>query len=227
MMNLQKEAILRDYLKKYPSLFSAEEIRSLYSLLHTDKKSGLLPDTIRQVYDELNFIKDEDNIYIGFINFLDDIFKIKDKRIIEVGGGILPRTGKRIATLQDSGRITVYDPLLSIYEKDKSNLFLKRKKFTNSMSVDDHNLLIGLMPCEAAQVIIESASRHNLDYMIALCEGGPHGDYFDYFERDEDWINSIIYYAESMTEDANLGKVKMKSLEKYGDPYPVIYNERD
>ena len=222
-----KEQILQNYIKKYASLFSEEEINCLNSLLYVNRKSGLMPDIVRQVYDELGFIKDENNIYVGFIDLLDNIFKIGDKRIIEVGGGVLPRTGKRISLMQNSGRITVYDPLLSIYEKNRNNLILKRELFTNSMSTGDNNLMIGLMPCEAAQIIIESAAKHNLDFMIALCEGGPHGDYFDYFESDNDWLNSIIYYADAMIETSGLGRMKVKTLEQYGDPYPVIYNDRD
>ena len=79
------------------------------------------------------------------------------------------------------------------------------------------------MPCEAADIMVERAIKERIDFMIALCEGGPHGDLIDYFESDEEWRNSLIIYANNRLEDDNQSSLKFKSLEKYHNPYPVIY----
>ena len=186
----------------------------------------MVPDLVREVYDELGLLADEDNIYLGFIEMLDDIFDIKDKNIVEVGGGVIPRLGKRIASRQTEGKITVYDPRLSVYERDLERMHLVRDKFTKDTDVKDVDLLIGFMPCEATHLIISSATENDIDFMIALCEGGTHGDVFDYYDSSEEWLDSTIYYAKKRVEVNNMGRVKEKKLLKYRDPYPVIYNSR-
>ena len=83
------------------------------------------------------------------------------------------------------------------------------------------------MPCEATQSIIENAVDKNKDFMIALCEGGPHGDEFDYFEDEKEWLKAMLYIAERGLEDNNMGDLKVLSFKKYNSPYPIIYNKRN
>ena len=82
------------------------------------------------------------------------------------------------------------------------------------------------MPCEATYNIIDAASRNNVDFMIALCEGGPHGDIYDYFENDNEWLDTMIYMAERAVEDNSMGTIKKAYLKEYHNPYPIIYNKR-
>jgi hypothetical protein len=62
--------------------------------------------------------------------------------------------------------------------------------------------------------------------MLGFCEGGPHGDEFDYFEDDDEWLNSMLYLARDRIEEQGMGKMKVKYLRECNNPYPVIYNER-
>ena len=82
------------------------------------------------------------------------------------------------------------------------------------------------MPCEATEQTIVTAGKNKADFLIALCEGGPHGDEFDYFESEEEWITSMIYKARLMAKKYGLGTIEVADLKQYGDPYPVIYNKR-
>ncbi len=219
--------LVSEYLKKFPGIFDDYEKKMILSYVKNNAFDfGLMPDLIREVYDELGILEVDKNIYIGFIKMIDELFELKDKNVLEVGGGVLPRLGERISQIQDKGTITVYDSRISEYKEGNTNLRLVRKKFDGRFSVKGIDLMIGLMPCKAAEVIVDVSVKNNIDFIVALCEGGPHGDEYDYFEDDEEWRCSLITYTSRMVEDNKMGKVKIKYLREYGNPYPIIYNDR-
>ena len=86
-------------------------------------------------------------------------------------------------------------------------------------------MIIGFMPCEATNLLIETACANNVDFMIALCEGGTREGY-GWLEEDDEWIGFVKYCASRGLEDADLGTLEESSLEQYENPYPVIYNKR-
>lgn len=215
------------YVIEKSDIFTEYERKCLLNYaLRGHAKDKMIPDLVREVYDELKLLDDDNNIYLGFMDLLDREFQYKERNIIEVGGGIIPSLAKRIAKEQTTGKIKVYDPRLSKYENDKEKLTLVREKFYSETPLQSANLLIGFMPCEATYSIIDSASRNNVDFMIALCEGGPHGDVFDYFEDEVEWLNTMLYMAERGVEDHNMGTLEKTYLKKYHNPYPVVYNKR-
>lgn len=223
----EKTFMVKEYLEKYPDIFTAEEKKYIVSCLKYEFEDYLIPDCLRELYDELGILSDDKNVYKGFIEIADEAFKLSHRNILEVGGGILPRLGERISALQETGSITVYDERLSKYKEDTDNLKLVRKNFDKTIEIGNADLLIGLMPCKAAELIIDVAALNNVDFMIALCEGGPHGDEFDYFEDEEEWQHSVIYSARCAVRDKDMGKLMIKSMENYGSSYPVIYNDRN
>jgi len=223
-----KKHQLKQFLDSHKDCYSNYEIKRILDYSEDFKTDVFLPDLVREIYDELGFVSDEHNIYLGFMELLKEAFpSYSERNILEIGGGILPRLGKKISNIQTTGKITIYDPRLSVYEKDAPNFKLVRQKFSRNDSVGDHNLMIGFMPCEGAEILIDSATKNNMDFMLAFCEGGPHGDEFDYFEDANEWLHSMMYLAERNVKDHRMGKVKVKSLKEYGDPYPVIYNDRN
>ena len=217
---------IRHFLDEYPDIFNDLEKRYILCYADSVNKEKLVPDTVREVYDELGIIPDESNIYIGFIKLLSEIYDIKNKKILEIGGGVLPRLGKRISTVLNTGKIVVYDPRLSHYEQSTDKMRLVKDKFIRGNNINDADLMIGLMPCEAAEVIIDAAIDNNVDFVLALCEGGFHGDEYDFYDSPEEWISSMVRYADREVEYRGMGKLKVKYLDKYGSPYPVIYNDR-
>lgn len=222
-----KYDIIIDFINKYPDTFDDSEIRYLLNYTKRGKKDGVMvPDLVREVYDELGLLDNNDNIYLGFIDLLSDKFNYKERNITEIGGGIFPRLAKRISTKQTTGKITVYDPRLNSLENENNSFKLVREKFYGHSNIQDTDLLLGFMPCEATYNIIVAAARNKVDFMIALCEGGPHGDIYDYFESDNDWLGTMIYMAERAIEDNNLGTLEKTYLKEYHNPYPVIYNKR-
>ena len=222
----KKKAEILKYVSDHAGLFDRFEKKYIEQYIEDDIDELFLPDLIRELYDKFGIISDDKNIYIGFLDLLKDNFDVISSNIIEVGGGIFPCLGKRISLLKDKGIITIYDPRLSIYETGNRYMRLVREEFSRYMDVRDTDLIIGFMPCKGAEELVESATANNIDFMVALCEGGPHGDIYDYFESDQEWIDSMLYRASRGIEVNNMGKFKVTYLDKYDDPYPVIYNKR-
>lgn len=82
------------------------------------------------------------------------------------------------------------------------------------------------MPCKGAETLLDLALNNKKDFVLWLCEGGPHGDEFDFFEDDEEWRNYMIDKAKSGVEENGMGKLKVKMINEFSDKYPIIYNER-
>ena len=182
-------------------------------------------DTIREIYDHLGYIPDDKNIYIAFLKLLEQVHGIEGRNIIEVGGGTIPFLGRRINLQQHSGTITVYDPRIGKDFEGNERFVLKREPFTEKTKLGNADLIIGLMPCKGAEPLIEQATKHHIDFMLWFCEGGPHGDYIDYFEDEQEWLGSAMYMVDRGMEDHKMGQLVKTKLEDYSH-YPIIYNQR-
>ena len=216
-----------DYLRDNSDAFTNSEKSMIVSNLVNDGSIYGIPNISLQIYDELGLLKDEINPYKAFVQLVDDQFNIKNKHIIEVGGGNIPRLGKRIASMQDEGTITVYDPNLYIKEGEKTpRLTLVKRRFTPMVNASKTDVLIGLLPCGSTSTIIKSALRYNKDFMIAMCDSCNFYEYFDNYEEDMNWPYTFIEETKEIVEKSNLGKVKVKYVKEIGDQYPIIYNER-
>lgn len=222
---LHQAVRVENFLRQYGQGYSKREVDYIRKYWQEGLKSKFSIDILRQIYTELGFFRDDENIYLGFIDILENNFDI-DRDIIEVGCGRFPALAKIIALKQQKGTITVYDPRLATVESKIPNMKLKKESFTKSTPVRNDQLVIGFMPCEATEQTIVTAGKNKADFLIALCEGGPHGDEFDYFESEEEWIASMIYTARLMAAKNDLGTIEIADLKQYGDPYPVIYNKR-
>ena len=223
---MNKKELIEEYISKHPNLFSFFEKNYLINNCEHDYSNELIPDIIREVFDELGILKDEENMFLGFRDLLDDVFSIKDKNIVEIGGGVIPRLAYRISDIQTTGSIKVYDPRLSEYVQSSDRLILIKKAFNPWIDVSDADILIGLMPCEITEGIILSAVKSNKDFMIGLSDATIYDDYSDYFPSPEEWIEGVIGYADRLLNESGRGKLKIKYLDQYNNPYPVIYNKK-
>ena len=220
---------IKEYAKKYGHLY--DKLEKIYlEKLNIEKARNYrreIPDITRQVLEELGYYKNnpEKSSYEYFINLIDKEFGL-EKNIVEVAGGVVPTLGHKISLKQQKGTITIYDPRISNYYDETERFVLKKEMFKRSTKLEDKDLLVGFMPCEATQEIIENAIDNNIDFIIALCEGGPHGDEFDYFDSIEEWLHAMLCLAKRGIEDQNMGELKVLSFEKYTSPYPIIYNKR-
>ena len=177
---------------------------------------------IREILDEVDMLPEEENVYKYFTDFILSRCDINNKRIIEVGGGVFGRLSKRLNLKQENGIITIYDPRLDPTIKSTDRMIFKKEKFTKKTDISDIDLLVGLMPCEGANPLVEQAIKYDKDFILWLCEGGPHGDIFDYFEDEYEWMDSLLYFTGSSLE--NKGKKLYIKKEERLSPYPIITN---
>lgn len=214
------------FLKTHESYYDEFALQNIKSYVKRGRPEEVyFTDVVREIYDELGYIPDDQNMYIAFMNLLKEVHGIEGRNILEVGGGTLPRLGHRIHLAQQKGTITVYDPRMGKDIEGDERFVLKREEFTTKTKLGNTDLLIGLMPCKGAEPLIEQAIKHKIDFMLWFCEGGPHGDYFDFYEDDSEWLWSYQYMAERGVEEGKMGKLMVKQMDEYSR-YPIIYNQR-
>lgn len=221
------DKLVQNFVEKYKDFYTKDEYRYLTNAKASEIKPEYMIDILRQIYEEKYIYKEEYSAYSYFIKLIEQE-KGLEKNIVEVGGGIIPSLAKKISIRQGKGTITIYDPRLNNYYKENNRFILKKELFTEKEDIRDKDLIIGFMPCEATETIIRTATNNKKDFMIAMCEGGPHGDYFDYFEDEEEWLSSMICFANSQCQDNNLGKIKILEFPKrYNINYPIITNVKE
>lgn len=230
MPNITAEECKRrvtEFLDAHKEYYTERErtyIKNNATLLLRGEKTNYGSSVLRQVYDALGLIPQEENIYHGFIDLIESNFDI-DRNIVEVAGGIVPSLATKIALRQQTGTITVYDPRVIMPTKNPKNLILKRQVFHRDIQLPGAQMIIGFMPCEAALPIIESACLNEMDFMVALCEGGLKRGY-EWLETDDEWLGYVKYLAAKGIHGKNMGTLETTDLKKYNYEYPVIYNKR-
>lgn len=217
-VNAFLNAHLNDYTER-----EIKYIKNNAAVLPSGIKNPHFSSILTQIHDEVGLFTKEKSIYSDFLNLLEDHFDI-NRNIIEVGSGPIPTLAKKIALHQKTGTITVYDPRLIVPALKPDNLIIKREVFRKETEIQNAQMIIGFMPCDATIAIIESATLNQLDFMVALCEGGSRRGY-GWLETDEEWTGYIEYLAERNMKSTAMGTLEKTKL--YNDsPYPVIYNKR-
>ena len=229
-MNIEERIQLMMQLKrfflKYKGLYESYEQDYLLDAV----KHGSYPETyyqegVREILDYYQMIPDQENIYQAFLEEIKNAHGIEEKNIVEIGGGPFVNLSKRMVLQQQKGTVTVYDPRI-LKSKREGRLVLKKETFTPKTNVKKVDLIVGLMPCKGAEPLVSSAIKNEIDFMVWLCEGGPHGDYFDYFEDALEWRDSMKIVAERGVEEKKMGKLRVKYLPHFSKEYPILYNER-
>lgn len=217
---------ITEYLVLHENDYTEEEIKQILSWYSSGMITDFSPELVRQLYAELDLMEPEHNLYLGFLNLIEQVHGI-NKRILEVGGGRIPSLGKYIAMRQQTGTITVYDPRLIIPSRiPYPNLILRKQRFDCSVSLENTDLIIGYMPEEATSDMIQRACETKTDFVIALSDMLSEKDEYELDEIWTDWQCNIIYDAAASVEKAGLGTLKTATLDKYDNPYPIIYNHR-
>jgi len=220
-------SIVDRFLRKNKGLFTEYEMMSAKNYLKTGKYPDLYHrDILREIFDHLALLPVNENMYIAFMNEILKHYDITNKNIIEVGGGVFSNLAKRLTTKQTTGTITVFDPRLDPRIKSNSRMILIKDNFTRNTDVSYADLIIGLRPCKGIDVLLDSAIENKKDFMVWFCEGGPHGDYFDYFEDEDEWYHCMNITAKNGVERQKMGKIKKIEYPNLSK-YPIIYNSRE
>lgn len=184
-------------------------------------------DVLFEVYDEVNALDENANVYAGFFKLLKQKFDI-NQDIIEIGGGMFPNLSRRIAKEQKVGNVTVYDPNLILRKYSPGNLILKNEAFKKDTSIGNTKLLVGMSPCHSIDLILERASAEDLDFMIKVCQCEIENSlpfYDDHIIRAT--FNNYLRRKNSEFQASGGPGFNVAYLEaKYDDPTPIIYTKK-
>ena len=174
---IKQRRLMKKFIEDYQSYYDELELSYLKDNLEIEPSDRNIPDILRQILCELNFLKDEDNIYLHFSNLIEQLFG------------------------------------------------LKKEKFDMKTITSNCDLLVGFMPKDATEIIINKACLEKKDFIITLCSDGL-SDEDDYYEDNEEFVHSIICNATRRVTENSLGMLEKTYLKSLGDAYPIIYNKR-
>ncbi len=222
--------MLRDYLNKYREKYSPGAIEYIINnfLNHEDLKGEA--DILMQIYDLLGLLDKSENYYLGFAETVAKKYGL-DCRFLEVGGGYFPAFSYHLDQLQQeansSGTITVYDPKLVV--TGLGNVHLRHSMFTSETSIDEFDVLVGIMPCDATKIMIKKATEAHKEFYIAMCGCIPDNELSKYSymmmytSPIPFWIDDVYGLAKEQTKD---GFEVTYEDNPYGAPYPVISSRK-
>ena len=87
------------FLAEHNSEYTEREIRYIerYATIILERPiNHYIGDVLRQIYDEVGLLPEENNMYSGFVSLLEKNFNL-DTNIVEVAGGVIPVLAKKIA----------------------------------------------------------------------------------------------------------------------------------
>lgn len=202
--------------KKYLSLYPIDlqkEIEDKLFLGFTDNN-----DIINQIYSFVNIIKKDLNPYLYFSNFVNEKFKTKEKRILEVGAGIIPVLTNLMEN-QFNIKIDCIDKKIIFKYLVKGKIF--EEDFSLKTNISNYDLLIGYNPCGATENIIRNAINNQKEFCIALC-----GCSFIPGEKNPPkWHEELLKSAKELS-NSNLYNIEMVEIpQKYNIKWPIIYGQ--
>ena len=220
-------SLITKYLKEHDDSFTfAEKEKIKMALCYFSAGYNLYDYLCLQICDELGLLPDDQNPYKAFSELINEKFSIENKSVKVIGGGKIQRLGKRLATMQDMGTITVYNTNLLIKDGKYPNMRIVKKKFKDSRDANGADVLVGLLSYPSASVIIESAVEKNTDFMIAIFNKQTQNLFCECHENDLNQLDAFISNTEESIDKSSLGKLKIKRLNEIGEQYPIIYNDR-
>ncbi len=222
-----------NFKEKYASRYSKEEWEYIEEHFFDNVHNNEIPDLLRQVYAELEIPSSGAIYYRQHFRLLKGLFPL-DGNVIEIGSGRIPAFGDMIASEQrrlGKGTITVYEPLLVKLTSRYPNMTLHKEYFDNNTDISDANLLVGIMPCEATETILESAIANDKDFYVAMC-GCVHSalssmSMFGYGTSPEFYQDEVISKAKCLLREyGDKSHLEVTKLKNSPIDYPILYSRR-
>lgn len=232
---LLKEKYSRDCLTNYIDNFINiyEDVLDEYDIEFLREQCDLgidfdvVPFMLNQFYNEYGLIDNNRNIYLAILKKLKEVFELKNKQILEVGGGPIPILGRLIA--DETKNITVFDSNITHKNNDKKNLKIVSKYFTPITSLDNYDIVVSFMACGAQESIICNCANNNKDFFIGLCPCGKEAisNLYGRILSNDEYINKLVELANKKINNSDLGVLVIDRLDnRYGYDYPILYNKR-
>ena len=160
------------YKEKYEQFYNEQRRKFIENHFFRDIEKKESADILMQLYSELGLDEGRVTFYNAHIEKLKSIFGL-DRDIVEVGAGFIPAVANKIATYQlliNKGTITIYEPHLLYHKSKYPNMVIHKEKFTEKTIINKNALGIGILPCEATEVIFRNFCKNKMDFYIALCD---------------------------------------------------------
>ena len=218
--------MLGRYLKAYGEEYSEREREYIKENFLSD--ASINPDIMLQIYAKFGMLSQEENFYLGFARLIGQRYGW-DATVLEVGGGYFPMFSKYLSDLQkehnSKGTVTVYDPLLVTSKLGR--VTLRKEELTKDISVKEFDLLVGIMPCDATKIILETAIKENKEFFIALCGCMPNDVYTPYYLRQvyyDHWVDGL--YELALEQESQGFDVLFEEGQTHNYMYPIISSIR-
>lgn len=175
-------------------------------------------DYIACVRSYMDLDDEEKDRYKGYFKFLNQEFDIISN-ILEIGSGTFPTLAHYIDDVQTSkkkGSIEIYDP--ELVTTNLGNIIANKSLFIKNDKVEEKDLIIGMTPRGATELIVKTANKYKKPFSILMCPDiGKSSKY------DED-VNELLKLIEETKEDDL--NVSIAYLDKsYLYPYPIVYKK--
>lgn len=205
---------LQDFLDAYSKEYPPLAIDAILRDFDTDAKY----DILMQVKSKLNLLKEEEDIYQGFINHLKEE-ELARGNILEVGSGFYPILAERLSKIKGT-RVTAIDP--NLVTTHIPGLKLIRRKFPDAVNVENYDSVVAMMPCDATISIIRESNKRHIPFSIMLCQCThfPHPALFEpiYYEKWENYVFECI--ERTRQSDSILSEKQLP--DSYQLPFKII-----
>lgn len=217
---------------KYSSKYSDSAWEYIEENFFKELHSNCAPDILMQVYSELEINPSPAMFYHKHLRLLKKLFPI-DGNIVEVGSGRIPAFANLLAREQihiGKGTITLYEPLLVELNPKYPNMTLHKEYFNTDTDISNADLVVGIMPCEATESILESAISNQKDFYVAMC-GCVHSPWesmypFGFSTSPEIYQQQVIEKAKKLMKEYNMGELEVTRLKNTEIDYPILYNKK-
>ena len=217
---------------KYANQYSLEAWEYIENHFFEDIHSNEVPDILMQVYEELGIFPSGGMFYHKHLKLLKQLFPI-DGNIVEIGSGRIPAFANLLAKEQmqiGKGTITLYEPLLVELEAKYPNMTLHKEYFNENTDINNSDLVVGIMPCEATESILANAIKSKKDFYVAMC-GCVHSPLqsmymFGYGTSPEIYQQQVIEKAQTLIKEYAPYHMEVTKLKNTPLNYPILYSRR-
>lgn len=169
-----KEEIKRKFdcfMEEYGSLMSPSLFMGIMSFFWENVYEREATDILMEIYEYLGLVHPKGNFYQKHFENIKERFDLSGN-ILEIGGGCIPSFAEKIAKEQikcGEGTITIYDKEILLKESRYPNMTLVKEKFTSKTEIKNFDLVIGILPCTATELMLSRACEENKNFYVALC----------------------------------------------------------
>lgn len=209
---LEINEFLKEHISKYP-----EDIQEYIKENIFDEESFI--DVILQLYSYKKAILNELNPYYQLVDLLKSKFdSLETKNITEVSCGFIPALSIALnSSIQRKNPIHVYDPLL--IDIPYPNIINHKNNFHSNLEPNS-NLLIANLPCEALDIIVNTAIQNKKEFAVQTCPCNGEMIFYSFAEFNY-YVDSLFYRLLELEDNGFIVEKEKTDFSRLSG-YPVL-----